>query len=300
MRHFITVLLILVALACGESGTGPTTPAEPKGKLLVFDQIATVYVVDLATGESREVSVEGEPFSWVSPVFDEGANVVIGGGNGLFKPAPGVRQLDLASGTITTLVDGIQSSTTSLAPDGKTLMFGGSGWRTIRFALYTLELGSTAEPEVRWVAEPHQSIGDLRWLPDQSGLVGNHYDHYPGTVQMIHFNVVTGMITPITEPGPANMTRTLDVSPDGHTIAFNTHTGELRFITLNGEPAAGYPTHLRGLSPAFSPDGRLLAWSRFKDGSNQMDGIWFYRFSDGEMWRALPEGSPLTWLRDWG
>ncbi len=77
MRHFITVLLILVALACGESSTGPTEPAEPTGKLLVFDQIASVYVVDLATGESREVSLDGEPFAWVSPVFDEGANVVM-------------------------------------------------------------------------------------------------------------------------------------------------------------------------------------------------------------------------------
>src|SRR5690606_20095997 len=42
MRPFITVLLIL---ACGESSTGPTEPAEPTGKLLVFDQIASVYVV---------------------------------------------------------------------------------------------------------------------------------------------------------------------------------------------------------------------------------------------------------------
>ncbi len=31
-----------------------------------------------------------------------------------------------------------------------------------------------------------------------------------------------------------------------------------------------------------------------------VDGVWFYRFSDGAMWRALPEGSPLTWVLDWG
>lgn len=297
MRHFITVLLILVALACGESGTGPTTPAEPKGKLLVFDQIASVYVVDLATGESREVSRDGEPFQWVSPVFDEGANVVIGGSSGVSQPSRGVRQLDLASGVITTLVDGVKSSATSLAPDGKTLMFSASG---AQFGLYTVELGGTAEPEPRWISTQNQTIGNLRWLPDQSGLIGNLYVPYPTRVQMIHFDLATGAVTPITELGPTGMPRDLDVSPDGRTIAFNTGTGELRFITLSGDPAVGYPTHLRGLSPAFSPDGRLLAWSKVKDGSLEMDGIWFYRFSDGAMWRALPEGSPLTWLRDWG
>lgn len=179
-------------------------------------------------------------------------------------------------------------------------MFGASG---VRFTLSTIELGCTAEPVLRWVgpdSAPHQSIGNLSWLPDQSGLIGNLYEPYPSRVQMIHFDPATGAVTPITEPGPISMPRTLDVSPDGRTIAFNTGTGELRFITLSGDAAPGYPTQLRGLSPAFSQDGRLLAWSRLKDGSREIDGIWFYRFSDGEMWRALPEGSPLTWLRDWG
>lgn len=300
-RTLITALSVVVALACGESSTGPTEPAEPTGMLLVHDPIGTVHVVDLATGESREVSRDGEPIAWVSPGFDKGANVVIGGGNGFLKPSPGVRQLDLATGAVTTLVEGVRASATSLAPDGKTLMFGGPGWRTLRFALYTIELGSTAEPEVRWVAPesaPHQSIGNLQWLPDQSGLVGNLYE-LP-SVQMVHINPATGVITPITEPSPTDMTRTLDVSPDGRTIAFNTNTGELRFITLSGGSAPGYPTGLRGLLPVFSPDGRLLAWSRFKDGSLDTDGIWFYRFSDGAMWRALPEGSPMTRVLDWG
>lgn len=34
-------------------------------------------------------------------------------------------------------------------------------------------------------------------------------------------------------------------------------------------------------------------------GTLELDGIWFYRFSDGEMWRALPEGSEITWVLDW-
>jgi WD40 repeat protein len=294
-------LCVLAALSCGDSGTGPSEPAEPTGKLLVFDQISTIYVVDLATGDSREVSVDGEPFFWVSATFDAGANVVIGGSTGVGQPSRGIRQLDLASGAITTLVEGVNGFAASLAPDGKTLAYAAGDETALRPAVFTMELGSGEEPERRWVAPdgaPQQSIANLRWLPDQSGLIGNLYD-LP-SVHMVRIDPGMGAITPITEPGPIGMTRTLDVSPDGNTIVFNTDTGELRFITLSGEAAPGYPTDLRGLFPAFSPDGKLLAWSRLKEGILELDGIWFYRFSDGAMWRALPAESELTWLLDWG
>jgi hypothetical protein len=110
----------------------------------------------------------------------------------------------------------------------------------------------------------------------------------------------SGQITPITEPETTmQMIRTLDLSPDGRTIAFNTITGELRFITRSGAPAPGFPTDLRGVLPAFSPDGKLLAWSRYRENTTDLDGVWYYRFSDRTMWRALPADSPLTWVLDW-
>jgi hypothetical protein len=303
-RHLLPGLVLLAIMACGsDPGTGPSVPAEPTGTLLVFDPTGTVHVVDVITRASREVSRYGEPFVWVSAAFGGDAGTVVGGGTGVQQPAPpGIRQLDLATGAITTLVADVLAYAARVAPDGRTLVFGAAGWSGPRSVLATVELGGTAEPVVQWVApasDPNLGLTDLRWLPDQTGLIAHLYNL--DVVQIVHYDLASGVITPITEPTTTlEMTRTLDLSPNGRTIAYNTHTGELRFITRDGAPASGYPTHLRGMLPAFSPDGKLLAWSRHEEGSYVIDGVWFYRFSDGAMWRALPEDSPLTWVLDWG
>jgi hypothetical protein len=303
MRDLCAGLTLLTVLACGsERTTGPTPPAEPTGKLLIFDPTGPIHVVDVVTGESGQVAQRGEPLFWVSAAFGKDASSALSGGTGVGQPASGIRQLDLTSGDITTVVDGVLAYAVRLAPDGMTLMFGATGWGSPRSALVTTELGGTTEPVVRWRApedHPEWGLTDLRWLPDQSGVIAQLYNI--DMVQIVHFDMASGVITPITEPTTTlEMTRTLDLSPDGRTIAYNTHTGELRFITRDGKPAPGFPTGLRGFLPAFSPDGKLLAWSRYKEGSSLVDGVWFYRFSDGEMWRALPEDSPLTWVLDWG
>jgi hypothetical protein len=304
-QHLCAGLTLLAALACGsETNTGPTPPAEPTGKLLLFDPTGPVHVLDLSSGETREVSRFGEPFTWVAATLGKDASTVVGGGSGVGPPDPGIRQLDLVSGIVTTLVDNIVVAATRVSPDGRTLIFGAAGWANPRAVIATLDLVGTAEPVVVWTApDDHQEWGlaGLRWLPDQTGLIAQLYDI--DVVQIVHYDLASGVITPITEPTTTlEMTRTLDLSPDGQTIAYNTHTGELRFITRTGAPAPGYPTDLRGLLPAFSPDGEIIAFRRHvgEPGNSQGDGVWFYRFSDGELWRALPEDSPLTWVLDWG
>jgi hypothetical protein len=303
VRHLCACMALLTTVACGsESNTGPSVPAEPTGALLVYDPTGTVHVVDVLTGGSREVSRFGEPFTWVAAAFGRTASIVVGGGSGVGLPDPGIRQLDLASGTITTLVEDVVVANTRVSPDGQSLIFAAAGWLVPRAVLATLELGGSAEPVVRWIApddHPEWGLTDLRWLPDQSGLIAQLYDI--DVVQVVHFDLASGEITPLTEPTTTlEMTRTLDLSPDGRVIAYNTHTGELRFITRNGTPAAGYPTDLHGILPAISPDGTLLAWSRYEEDTYMIDGVWYYRFSDGAMWRALPETSQLTWVLDWG
>ncbi len=302
-RALCAGVALLGALACGsEPDTGPTPPAEPTGKLLLYDPTGTVHTLNITTGEAREVSRFGEPFTWVAAAFGQDTRHVVGGGSGFGPADPGIRQLDLASGMITTLVDNIVVANTRVSPDGQTLIFAAAGWVEPRAVLATIDLSGTAEPLVRWIApDDHQEWGltDLRWLPDQTGLIAQLYDI--DLVQIVRYDLGSGVITPITEFTTAmEMTRTLDLSSDGRVIAYNTHAGELRFITQTGAPVAGYPTDLRGILPAFSPDGKLLAWSRYKEGSYVIDGVWYYRFSDGAMWRALPEGSPLTWVLDWG
>lgn len=243
-RHPLIGLALLATLACGsDPGTGPSVPVEPTGSLLVYDPTGTVHVVDVATGESREVSRYGEPFLWVSAVFGKDANTVIGGGSGVLQSAPGIRRLDLVSGMITTVVDDVLAASSVVAPDGRTLVFSAAGWAGPRFVLATVELGGMAAPVVRWVApDDHPDWGPvyLRWLPDQSGMIGYLSDI--DVVQIVRYDLASGLITPITEPTTTlEMIRTLDLSPDGRTIAYNTPTGELRFITLDGAPAPRRP-----------------------------------------------------------
>ena len=295
----VSGLALLAVMACNsDPGTGPSIPAEPTGELLIYDPTGTVHVVDVITGEAREISRYGEPVIWVSAAFGKNGTVVVGGGTGVGQPTPGVRQLDLETGGITTLVDGVLGYAARLAPDDKTLAFGALDWVPGRPALVLMDL-TTREASLLWAGEePYHGISDLRWLPDQSGLIG--FLIQISSVQIIHFDISTRTITPITEPqSTSRLIATFDLSPDGQTIAYSTSAGELKFINQNGTPAAGFPTDLHGLLPAFSSDGKLLAWSRYREDSYVVDGVWFYRFSDGAMWRAMPEDSPLTWVLDW-
>jgi Tol biopolymer transport system component len=141
-------------------------------------------------------------------------------------------------------------------------------------------------------------LTDLQWLPDQSGLIATA-EQGSGPKWVARLDFSTGALTAITPPVDVQRISSLDLSPDGRVIAYALDGNDIRFITLDGAPAPGYPTGLQGTFPAFSPDGRLLAYSRNHDGTSTIDGIWFHRFSDGETWRALPAGHVVTWVKDW-
>jgi Tol biopolymer transport system component len=215
----------------------------------------------------------------------------------------GIRTLDLTTGDVTTLVQlsEVFVASTKLSPNGHTLVIGAARWQDPnRISLVRMDI-ATRQTDIIWMSpDSNRNLGlaNLRWLPDASGLIAYFVDVDRG--QVVHFDLATRSITPITEMVAPLMIQTLDLSPDGRTIAYtNTRTGDLRFITRDGTPADGYPTHLRGVLPAFSPDGKLLAWLRYRDDTTDEDGVWYYRFSDGKTWRALPADSPLTWLLDW-
>jgi hypothetical protein len=276
----------------------------PGGTLLLgAPSQGTVHVVDAATGEAREISRFGEPVARTSSTLGPGGMVVTGASTGVGVPSRAIRMIDLATGEKTTLVEFADASvaSTKLAPDGRTLAIGAARWEDPnRISLVMMDVASR-QTDIIWMSpDSNRNLGlaNLRWLPDATGLIAYLEDIDRG--QVVHFDLTTRSITPITEIVAPLMIQTLDLSPDGRTIAYtNTRTGDLRFITRSGARAGGYPTHLRGVLPAFSPDGRLLAWLRYRDDTTDEDGVWYYRFSDGKTWRALPADSPLTWPLDW-
>jgi hypothetical protein len=302
----IRAAFVLSAVACGTDAPPtlpPPPPATPTGTLLLYDPYGILYTADAATMATSEVSRFGDPVSGAFAALGPGGMVITGNGTQSGTLPRGLRLINLVPRRIETIAlfdEGVAASTARVSPDGKILMFSGVGWVPGQHSLVRMDMTSR-ESEVLWIAAgtpSEQNFSRFKWLPDQSGLIG-HLGGI-GTVRIARFDLESRTVSPITPVTTTDsMLPSLDLSPDGKTIAYNTQSGDLTFITLAGTPAAGFPTHLRGLFPAFSPDGRLLAYSKAREDGPGIDGVWFYRFSDGATWRALPADSRLTWVVDW-
>jgi len=309
VKAFLISTAVAVMLgACGTEGTGPTPPpppppATPTGTLLLYDPYGILHTADAATMATSEVARFGEPVLGAFAALGPGGTVITGMGPERDSLPRGLRLFDIKARRATTLAEfslAVAVASSRVSPDGAQLMFAALGWEAGRIGIFRMDLG-TQETRTVWIASgdsSEQSFTRFHWLPDQSGLIG-HLSGI-GTVRIARFDLETRTLSPITPVTTTDsMLPSLDLSPDGTTIAFNTQAGNLTFITLAGTPAAGFPTHLRGLFPAFSPDGKLLAYSKAREDGPGIDGVWFYRFSDGATWRALPADSRLTWLVDW-
>ncbi len=307
LRPFPLVLALGV-LACSEGSPAPTMPpplATPVGNLLLYDPTGPIHVVEAASGEGREVSRFGEPFMWVSASLGSDGHVALGGSTGVGQPDRGIRQLDLRSGNVTTLISSVDRTVlfaaARLSPDGTTLALTGIGITAPgRVSTVTMDLDSGVQT-LKFIAPaeaPNQYLADLQWLPDQSGLIAIEYGI--DSAWVVHFELASGTITRLTEAMPtARGILTLDLAPDGETIAYNTPEGHLRFMKRSGEPAGGFPADLVGRFPTFSPDGTMLAWSLAPGVDMEVTGVWFHRFADGKEWPLTPANGRLTWVLDW-
>ena len=306
MPRSVVLAGLLALAACGAEGAGPTPPppppAEPTGTFLLRDPRGIHYT--LAAGSSSPTQVSRAPF----PFTGNETSLLPGGGSmfGMGRDGPGfprgLRRLSLANGELTTLWEfpDINSwvFSTRASPDGKVLALGVAGWVPGRITLMQMDL-ATREVEQLWInTDEAFSFGRFSWLPDRSGLVGQAWEL--DRFRMARFDMATRTMKMLSDwiPG-GGVLPTMELSRDGQTIAYNAPDGELRFITLDGAPASGFPTHLRGIFPRFSPDGRLLAYSKRRDDGPGIVGVFIYRFSDGATWRLLPEGSPMNELLDW-
>jgi len=267
-----------------------------------------LFVVDAASASAQQITEFGEPLTWVNAALGTGASTISGSNSGARPTGPrgprSIRTLDLP-GLIPRDVLPYQQQTlvgsTRISPDGRTLAASGSSIvMEGRHELVTIDL-TTLAATVRWsrgASEPYLDLAELRWLPDQSGFITLATG--VSTTRVAHLDLATGILRYLTDPIGFAILPSIDLSPDGRTIAYSREDGLTRFITMDGAPAPGYPETIGGILPAFSPDGKLLAYSRrgtLHPGG--LDGIWIHRFSDSQEWRLLPEESPVTWVLDW-
>lgn len=294
--------------ACGSEGTGPTPPppppAEPTGTFLLRDPGGILYTLEAGADTPVEISRFNFPFVGTESTLLPDGKTVVGMGSARDGFPRGLRWLDLGNGgELTTLIvlEDVNSYVfdSQASPDGAVLALAAAGWVPGRISLMRMDL-TTRVVEQLWInTEDATEFARFSWLPDGSGLVGQLWGL--NRFRMARFDMATRSMTVLSDWMTGDsVLPTMRLSRDGSTIAFNTQDGVLRFITLDGAPAPGFPTDLHGVHPAFSPDGQLLAYSRLPDGLNApVDGVWIYRFSDGATWRLLPEGSRLVEVLDW-
>lgn len=297
----------LALAACGTEGTGPTPPppppAEPTGTFLLYDPGSILYTMSVGVEAPREISRFGERFTGSAATLIPGETSIVGMGVARNGVPRGLRRFDLAdSGELTTLLEfpDVTGYVFDLraSPDGEVIALAAAGWVPGRITLMQMDL-ATRKVEQLWInTEDATEFARFSWFPDRSGLVGQLWGL--NRFRMARFDMATRTMTILSDWMTGDkLLPTMELSRDGKTIAYNTQDGELRFITLDGAPAPGFPTHLRGSFPKFSPDGKLLAYSKRRDGAPGIDGVFIYRFSDGATWRLLPEGSPIEQVVDW-
>ncbi|MDZ4257902.1 MAG: hypothetical protein U0974_00320 [Gemmatimonadales bacterium] len=314
----LAAALLLGTLACSgdEPPTLPPQPAEPTGTFLLYDPSGILFTLAAGTETPLEISRLGSRFIEIGTSLLPGGTSVVGMGvarNGIPR---GLRRLDLAEGGELTILAELDVDAWTFAergsPDGKVLAFIGNNMVPGLLILMQMDL-ATLDVEQLWTAagtEDEREFSRFRWLPDRSALIGQLWGldrsapiDQPLAInrfRLARFDMATRTMTTFSDWMLADMvTPTMEVSRDGRIIVYNGQDGILRFVTLDGTPAPGFPTDLRGLFPNFSPDGKLLAYSKLRDGIAGIDGVFIYRFSDGATWRLLPEGSRLTNLLDW-
>lgn len=292
---------VFVATAACGGPVGPSEPAMPTGTILATAPNTNLWLIDAATGDTTPFTHPPDRLNPASTTLGP-EGTLASGVNGSIPRS--LRTVQTETGDVThqlVLRNDIVTYASRLSPDGKQLAFASVGWVAPgEHGVATVNLASGTAQE-RWrapVQNPELGLSDLQWLPGGTELLAIAFTN--GSTRWItRLDLASGTLRAVTAPVAVERIASMDISRDGQVIAYALEGDGIRFINLDGSPAAGFPTDLRGTFPAFSPDGRLLAFSRSLDGTQLIDGIWFYRFSDGAMWRALPAGHYVTWVRDW-
>lgn len=298
-------LLASLLIGCGEakSPTLPAPPAEPMGTFLLRDPGGILFTLATGSKTPREISRWNVPFVGTETSLLPGAKSAIGFGSEANGGSQGLRQLHFGDpdslSTLLELAEPAYVFDVQAAPDGRTVALAAAGLVPGRITLMRMDL-TTRALEQLWInTNDDTEFARFSWLPDGSALVGQLWGI--NRFRIAKFELATRTMTILSDwVSPDRLTATMRLSRDGRTIAYNTQEGALRFITLDGQPAPGFPTDLKGILPAFSPDGKLLAYSKLiTEPTFRLDGIWIYRFSDRTTWRLFGEQGAQEPYRVW-
>ncbi len=304
-RVWLNVAGMLLSAAgvssCNSDTVGPEPSTTPSGVILAFDRRDSVVLIEAKSGTVTPFGTGGEPIAWANAALGKDGRLVSGTN---YQAPDQVRTLEIPTASVRfvyLLSPGALVGSTKISPDGGSLAISGLGLVVPnRFELATIDLG-TLELTLRWSATAQDGFLDLAsiaWLPDQSGILALAVQ--PQGVRVARLTFATGALDYLTDRIGQAIDPSFDLSPDGQVIAYSRVDGRTRFITFDGSAAPGYPETLPGTYPAFSPDGRFIAFTkRNATVPTDLEGIWIHRLSDGEEWRLLPADSPITILLDW-
>ena len=205
------------------------------------------------------------------------------------------------------------------SPDGRTLAFLRLSSSATAELLLMPSATNGPERRIAEVSVPAQMIPRVRflcWTPDSQWLVAA--DGRAANVGLSLVSVKTGQKRRLTEPAPWNDDLSPAISPDMKHLVFARYTGAVsdlyqldlsRNLQPLGEPKRLTSYHMETSSPVWTPDGRVLLFTRYS--TRGTPGIWRMNFpgaappeplpisADNARWLALSvKGDSLVYTRE--
>lgn len=180
----------------------------------------------------------------------------------------------------------------AFSPDGKLLASG--GWDdTVR--IWDVASGK----ELRKIEAHKAMVGRVLFSPDGRHLASR--GALDGTVRL--WDVTTGLplhkLVGLSNINPwrFNHDMALAIAPDGKTLAATARNSLVFFDLTSGTEIKRLPSHVYGITVAYSPDGKLLATGGVDEGKD-VYSLRIWDVASGKQLRscALPKNEPPTYL----
>jgi serine/threonine protein kinase/Tol biopolymer transport system component len=191
----------------------------------------------------------------------------------------------------------------AFSPDGQTLAFGRVFHGTYACDLYRLRLGNDYHPqgEPQRVALKNSFNTEMAWMPDAQELIFRSGDYYNfGLWKMKGFNAESLQRLPFA----GNDASSPAVSQQGNRLAYVVSRDDSNILRLDFEekgqkfgPAYPFISSTRfDHFPAYSPDGRRIAFSSQRSGSEE---IWVCDSDGSNLEKLTSFGGPLVYGPRW-